>query len=237
MRHPARTLIPLACFLAFVAVALSPGKSEPNSKDWAFVKDVLLGDELGIDVGSVEKWREPVVFHVSVGDGKTKRMTRRAIAEIDAALHGTGMGVGEGPSGSNVVIEFRPLRDLSKTKALHGCPNVPTYDAFACTWHENDQTTRRGVIAVRSDMPDEEIYSALVEEMVQTLGPRNDSTVFRDSLFYQDHLGFAPDWPKQFATRDKKLLRFLYLHLEPGDDAATVKAKFDRYWHDITVPD
>jgi len=37
------------------------------------------------------------------------------------------------------------------------------------------------------------------------------------------------------AAIDKKLLIFLYKYLEPGDDEATVRRKFDAHWHENVV--
>ena len=46
----------------------------------------------------------------------------------------------------------------------------------------------------------------------------------------------APGY-KELSRRDKKLLRFLYIHLKPGDREPQVRAAFDKHWDTIKVPE
>ena len=82
-------------------------------------------------------------------------------------------------------------------------------------------------------MDREEIRSILFEEIFQALGPLNDTAIYQDSLLFETE-DYAP-MHKTLSPRDKKLLRFLYLHLKPGDGEEEVRKAFDQHWDKMDV--
>ena len=75
--------------------------------------------------------------------------------------------------------------------------------------------------------------SVLLEEVFQSLGVTNDQALAEESLIYESKQSMTT-W-SDLAIIDKKVLIFLYKYLEPGDDEATVRRKFDAHWHEIVV--
>ncbi|MCH9052851.1 MAG: DUF2927 domain-containing protein [Proteobacteria bacterium] len=67
-----------------------------------------------------------------------------------------------------------------------------------------------------------------MQEIIQALGPANDSPLFPSSVFFeQGEVGSAAT---QLAPIDRELLRLLYTHLRPGDDAEAIRRAFEQHW-------
>lgn len=65
----------------------------------------------------------------------------------------------------------------------------------------------------------------MLEELTQALGLLNDSPFDRESIFYsgQSQVARLSEW-------DRRLLRFAYIHLQPGMDEPTVERLLRRYF-------
>lgn len=97
----------------------------------------------------------------------------------------------------------------------------------------DDWSLKRAAVWASVDYEQKEIRSILPEEIFQALGPANDSAIYPDSLLFETE-DYAP-MHKTLSARDKKLLRFLYLHLNPGDGEEEVHRAFDNYWDKMEV--
>lgn len=122
--------------------------------------------------------------------------------------------------------------ELQKT-AQCDVPGVE-FAGFSCTsFLPESGELFNAVIMILDDSNVDEIKGTLVEEIYQSLGVPNDHDKFRNSINYEDEHGAS--LLTELGMIDKKTLVFLYKYLEPGDDEAMVKEKFDKHWASILI--
>ncbi|MDP6121304.1 MAG: DUF2927 domain-containing protein [Rhodospirillales bacterium] len=78
-----------------------------------------------------------------------------------------------------------------------------------------------------------ERLSMVLEKLTQALGPINDTTIYPDGILYENFDNVKTI--VELSPLDKKLLRFLYTHLNPGDREEDVRRAFEKYWDTINV--
>ena len=205
-------------------------------REFNFVLEVLTGQETSAWSYPVTRWTHPATVTVAHGDDAFRQDVTDAIHQINNALGGTGMNLSLVTGEADIVIEGRPLGSLWKTMRLwktkdkYGCEaEGADYGFFCPIYNEKTGATVKAVVGVASGLPEQRTRSIVLEELVQVLGPQNDVPHFTDSLFFEPDDG-APPWNKQLSHRDNKLLRFLYLHLEPGDGPKEILAAFRKHW-------
>ncbi len=209
-------------------------------REFNFVLDVLTGQETSDWSYPVTRWTRPATVAVTYGDDAFRLDVTYAINQINSTLAGTGMSLSLVTGEADIVIEGRPLGSLWKTMRLwktkdkYGCEAEGADFGFFCAiYNEKTGATVKAVVGVASGLPEQRTRSIVLEELVQVLGPQNDAPHFTDSLFFEPDDG-APPWNKQLSHRDNKLLRFLYLHLEPGDGPKEILAAFRKHWPTMT---
>ena len=83
-------------------------------------------------------------------------------------------------------------------------------------------------IWVMNNLSAGEKWGTINHELGHAVGFSGHTDRHLSSLFWEGWKGGA--FSDRFSSDDRKLLRFLYNHLEPGDTEADVRAAFDKHW-------
>jgi len=98
---------------------------------------------------------------------------------------------------------------------------------FTIVWRA-DHSLQRAVAFVDPYLSGRWLRHTVLEEMLQVLGPCNDSAILPASVVYEAHA--AAGATDRLADVDRRLLRLLYGALRPGDDAADVVRAMRAAW-------
>lgn len=233
-------LIPVlaAAFLVSVLWANCPHPQTEHArgldaKEIDFVLEVLLGLENSIHRYPVTRWTKSASVTVHAGGPSFRNDVEDVISEINQTLAGTNMSLHLIQGEADIIIEGRPLGMLWKTKDIYKCEAWGADFGFVCpTLDKSSGAMLKAVIGVAENLPGKRTRSVILEELVQALGPQNDVPHYPDSLFFESD-EHPLNWEKTLSPRDQQLLRFLYLHLKPGDNEARVREMIETHWKSV----
>ena len=197
---------------------------------WLHLKAVLLSAEYGGRVGIVERWARPPAVTIVGGSAEDRALIRDTIIEWNAVLDGTGFGIREADHlSADIGVIFTPRENFREIAAMYGFRYVAGGVGFAGIAVDARHRAQMAIVMVAEDLAAEERRATLVQELYHTLGPINDSPYFPSSVLFED--GLEGSTATTLAMVDRKLLRFLYQHLKPGDREAEMRRAFERHWH------
>ncbi len=212
----------------------------PTHDEWAAVRQVLLTTDVGDGRDIVIRWTKSPLYWVHIRSDEHRDVVLDVIDRINRILGGTGIQIratherSTDFDGLTVVVPRDRFADIL---SAGGSSIETTFDdlnglAYISSDPESGEIfTAYALIA--DHLSDATIKATIAEETLHSMGVANDHSIFPDSVLYADELGGTSN--PEFSTFDKKVLKFLYTYLEPGDDEATVRAKFDTHWHTIDV--
>ena len=221
-----------------LAAPFAAGGEPPDHPDWEYVRTVLLFSEHDRRIGYITRWTRPPLVAVSSTDEKYLSMVRSAIRQLNTTLAGTKMSLSLVWNEADILIYFVPRTRMNETGDRYDCEQLTTRaHAFACSFSNDQGIINVAIIVLPTDDDRVDLATSVMEELTQVLGPANDTrdALFVESLFFEPER-LQPLRYKTLSPHDKKLLRFLYTHLKPGDRESEVRAAFDKYWDTIKVP-
>lgn len=225
--------------LALLIAAPFPANGEPpHHPDWEYVRTVLLFSEFGRRDGYITRWTRSARVTVAAEDEKHLKMVRKAIRQLNIALRQTKMSLSLVWNRPDIYIQFVPRAKMQEAGAEYNCGIMtPDTYAFGCMYHDAQGIMKLGIIVHPTDDDGIDLATSVMEELTQVLGPANDThdPLFVESLFYEPER-LQPLMYKDLSPHDRKLLQFLYNHLQPGDTEKEVRAAFDKHWDAIRVP-
>jgi len=198
----------------------------------AFGAELPLGKQLS----RIRKFDGPVRVYVDGAALPDRRGEIAAIvADIRARVRHLDIALTDERAGANMVVTLVRDRDLARTIArLYGPQRALQIQASlepqclsAFRKDEADRIVHSDVI-LAADTSDFVFYDCAYEEMLQALGPINDTdtvpwTMFNDAV----HMGF-------FDVYDQYILNILYdPRIRPGMDADTVRALLPQVLRDV----
>ena len=234
----------ISCALGLVILIATHSSSttgHASSKahdDWNFVRHVLLTSEYAEGDQRIGRWIKSPTYWGFVHVDEHKAAAKYAITELNNVLKQTGFKIYlsfDQPEHIDGAISVIPEKDFRGYMKISGCSMRDTgYNGHLCML-----TDRTGYFidhisaVVDEDLSERHLKSVMLEELYQSLGVTNDHGMVQDSINYDD--GEVSSMQLGLGKIDKKTLVFLYKYLEPGDDEATVKDKFDKHWSSISV--
>ena len=205
-------------------------------RQWEYVRTTLLEVEFGERWPKVNRWKSPVSVQVFHKVRTHETLLKVAIQQLNNVFAGTNFYLKHSSNNALIFVHFEPFKDFIKEYGEDFCltkEQAKLHAGAGCILFEDDGSIVSGSIWINPEFPQKYFYSILLEELTQVLGPVNDNAFVRNSLFFETSNG-APN-RKTLSTLDKKLLVFLYKHLNPGDDEAAVRRAYDKYWDGIVV--
>lgn len=207
-----------------------PEVSPEDVRAWA--KEVILGSEFGDQVPVCTRWTKSPTLSVIAGEPDELADLDAALAAINSELEPIGLPVQVVPPGdttADIEVHFVPLDEFDAIARANGFEYVPGNDGYFWIFWDSSFRLDKSYVLLASDLLRGDVRRHFVaEEVTQSLGPANDSSIFLDSVFFQQGAfgGLAP----RLSELDLKLLRFMYTELEPGDREPELDAAFDRTW-------
>lgn len=215
----------VAAAVVAVVVVVAPDRE----RDWRFVERVLLVDEFDGPRGAVVRWAKSPTIGIVGATPDDRRAVEETVADVNESLQGTGISLGfDTPGQSDITVMFTSVDNFPTIAWSLRKKYVAGNDGFFWTWWnaEHELTDARVVIATEAT---DRRRALIAQEIVQTLGPANDSPEFPSSLFYEV-TGERWSTATRLAPIDRKLLRFLYGRLKAGDTADDVRRAFEQHW-------
>lgn len=225
-----------AGLVAMLPHTVSAADAQDVERDWTFVRQVLLTYEFKKGNGNIYRWSRSPRYFAFLKHPSQNGAVRRAIDQINTVLDGIHVTlVSQRPVKYDALISVIDQSEMQRIWAAAGCGEFFKHEVDGATCIHVDAETDAidsVLVLIDEDQDEHAQASALLEEIYQSFGVRNDHQIFYESLTYD---GRDRVHRTKLAPIDKKVLIFLYKYLEPGDDEATVRRKFDAHWYEIVV--
>ncbi len=193
-------------------------------QDWA--RQVTLGTEYGGDAAVVARWTESPTLSVMAAHAEGEQVLGQFLAELSKLISPLAIDVvSPGDESADIHVFFVPLSDFDAIGEKYGFPIAPgNYGYFYLFWDGNHALTRSYVLLAIDRLQGGELQHFTLEEVTQSFGLANDSPAFADSIFYAD--GADGGNASALSALDRRLVRFVYSHTQPGDGAAEFDSAF-----------
>ncbi len=202
-----------------------------DDKTWRFAEQVLLEREYGDRERVVVRWTRPVTIGTRDATDEDRRILRGLADDLNRISKGTGVSIGFGEfSKSDIGVIFAPYGEFPGIADRLGFEYVEGNIGFG--WIDlNDQyEISWSPILIAEELAGGARKYAIMHEVIQALGPTNDSPIYPDSVFYERRgVGLIKTI---LAPIDRKLPRFLYTYLKPGDRLGDVRRAFETHWNE-----
>lgn len=201
-----------------------------RQRAWAHVRRVLLHAEYGTQTGRVQRWSLAPRWMVIGGTEADRHYVAGLIDEINQTLEGTGLVLTptDNVGLADIGIVIRPAAQFAEIAAMNGFRFREGGVGFAGLVMGRRGDLAGALVLVADELTGAERQATIVQELLHAIGPVNDSPHFPDSVLFE--FGRRGSAATRLAPIDRQLIRFLYRRLTPGDDEATVRRLFDRYW-------
>ena len=193
-----------------------------SDPEWRFAEEVLLGRSGSGEGGAVRRWVHPVIVTLVDATDEDAEIVAEVIADLNAALDGTGMSLRLGDPGmAHVRLMFRPhssfwriVEGLGGGIELPTDPDDPASGFFQTTTAASEAITG-AVAVVDSGLDALERRRTIIHELTHTLGFMGHSDTVPESAVFAR--GRAYSQAVRLASVDRNILRLLYVGLQPGD--------------------
>lgn len=199
-------------------------------KTWA--TDVTIGSRFGTNVTQVVRWAKSPTLSVIEGSAQDRADLDELIPQLNALMAPIEITViADGDTTADIDVYFINLDEFDAVGEANGFPVVPgNWGYFYRFWNGSLELTEGYILLAKDMLSGDSLRHFTFEETTQLCGFANDSPIFSDSVFYAD----GPDGgaATELGDLDKRLVRLVYQHTEPGDDATAFGAAFDAHFFD-----
>lgn len=198
--------------------------------EWRFVEDVLLDRRFAEGERMVRRWvTSPEIALVNATPADVAFVTE-FVRELNAILEGSGLGVRVVDlSRSNVQIHFSPQASFGVlAKELGRRPPPPSATGALFNWLGDNREIIRAVALVGSDLDDDEHKATIAHELIHCMGIVGHSAAFQESTLFKRNKQLST--ATKLSPIDRKLLRFIYMHLRPGAGWWQVRTTYRHAW-------
>ncbi|MEJ7729291.1 MAG: DUF2927 domain-containing protein [Polyangiaceae bacterium] len=199
-------------------------------KEWA--RQVALDAEFGRPDGRVARWVTSPTLSVIEGSPADRDDLLDLLPVLDELMAPLAIDVvADGDESADIEVHFAPLSSFGGIAAANGFQYVPgNWGYFYSFWNEDTELTKAYILLANDLLMDDALRHFTFEETTQSLGLGADSPIFPDSIFFAD--GDDGGSALALSPLDSRLVRFLYTHLQPGDDLVAFDAQFDAHFFD-----
>lgn len=196
-------------------------------REWAL--EVALGSEFG-GGDRVVRWMHPPTLSVVEGTPEGSALLDELIPQLNLLMPETPIQrIGDGDTSADIDVHFIELERFEEVGYAHGFGVVPgNLGYFYMFWDGAGALRESYVLLARDQLSGDELRHFTFEETTQALGLARDSAIFEDSIFYAN--GSDGGSALDLSALDRRLVRLLYTHGAPGDDAESLGAKFDAHF-------
>lgn len=235
---PTQATIPTTPTATTPTTPSQPEEDRATARRWAH--QVALGTEFAgtgkSREGIVARWNKPIRLSVMRGDAAVRADLLSVIPTLNEALSPAGAPirvVEDGDAGAEMKVWFAPSSAFDGIAKTNGFNYIEGNDGYFFTfWNDRFEMTRAYIFLATDLLHGTRLRHVSLEELTQSLGLSNDSTLVRESIFYENAADPTAErvFQTELTSRDRKLLSFFYTHVSPGDDTATMGRAFDLHW-------
>jgi hypothetical protein len=199
-------------------------------KEWA--RQVTLDVEFGRPDGRVARWATSPTLSVIQGSAAERADLVDLLPVLDGLIAPLAIEVvADGDQTADIEVFYAPLASFDAIAADNGFRYVPgNWGYFYNFWSDDAELTKAYILLANDLLMGGELRHFTFEETTQSLGLGADSPIFANSIFFAD--GDDGGTAQALSPLDSRLVRFLYTHLEPGDDVVAFDAQFDAHFFD-----
>lgn len=200
-----------------------------------FVETVILHSEYGNKEEGCQQWIKSPTVAIFNGSDQARGVLQTAVLELNEILFGTRMSLKLSKRPTNnadIKIIIAPYSQFPEIARQHGFEYVKPNWAFFYIWSKKFIIFRAVILIASDKYNDSQRQFYTRQELTQALGLMSDSDLFPSSIFYEKKGQRRSDPATTFSDLDKRLIRFYYLHIKPGDQREDVRRAFDLYWKD-----
>ena len=202
---------------------------QTQTRTWNHIETVLMSAEYGGRSGVIERWTHSPLITTVGASGADLSFIKSLILNWNQLLAGTSIQLGYRENAqADIGVVFADRENFKEISAMYGFQIVEGGVGFAGTIANYHHQTKMGLVLIDDSLPERERKATIAQELYHTLGPINDSPYFPSSVLFKD-TGQASSAIK-LAEIDRKLLKFLYEHLKPGDLQPQLRTAFDKFW-------
>ncbi len=200
-----------------------------------FVGDVLIGMEYGARVDGQVCYRWETRPRLSTfGEGSHHpAIVRKTVAHINEFLPANRRIEMLDPNDGSATIKlhFVPFKEFEPLAKAGGF-EVSDLDwgVFYMRWNRYHEIESAIVLIADDKLNGRRLEHFLLEELTQSLGLAGDSSRFKESVFYEDLDEREYGTAIELSDLDRKLIRFLYEHVQPGTSAVELGVLLERHW-------
>ncbi|MCH2182022.1 MAG: DUF2927 domain-containing protein [Mariniblastus sp.] len=224
----------LASFLSlFLPVDSASGQLDKETI--RFVGDVLVGTEYGTKVEEqvVYRWETPPRLS-TFGDGSHHpAIVQKTVAHINEFLPANRRIAMLDPNDDSATIKlyFVPFKEFEPLAKAEGFEvSDADWGVFYMRWNRFCEIESAIVLIADDKLNGRRMQHFLLEELTQSLGLAGDSRRFKESVFYEDLDEREFGTAIELSNLDRKLIRFLYEHVQPGTSAVELGVLLERHW-------
>ncbi len=202
-----------------------------TAQELAVLKKVVLGAEYNND-GTVYRYTQIPSISIFQGNSTQQNIVNYVIGQLNSAFVGTSFRVklaAPNDASAQIHVYFAPMGDFPTIANQNGFQYVSGNSGFFSSNWNNRHEIQNSVVMIATDVLTlNQQISVALEEMSQCMGPGGDQSVIKDSIFYETDTD--PGYAMAYSTFDKRVLRLLYGHLQPGDRETQLVDAFNNYW-------
>jgi len=231
------SVLPLGLLVLGCSSPRNPAETHQMiSVEHQFAEEVLLGAEYGTKTNSVRWVSAPTVSAFYAND-EERLILSETLSQINEALTGTNVQMVEGAPNdrqSSIRVYFAPLAELDSIAQSEGFRYITGNLGLVWNfWNPSHEIVRSVVLIAKDKLKGQMLKHIVLEELTQSLGLMDDSALFQDSVFYSSEGDGGG--ATRLSIQDRKLIRFFYSHLRPGDGPNELFDAFSGYWNDTVV--
>ncbi len=177
----------------------------------------------------VTRWaKSPTVTAVNATE-EDIQVIGKLVSELNEVLHGSGISIRQGDGDENEIrIIFTLKKSIPRLAEELGGHHVQEGTGYFVAYPNDRFEIERAVAVIGSELTGNDRRATIVHELTHTLGLMGHSPVFPESAVFASKTKTSS--ASRLAPIDRKLIRFLYLQLNPGDRWEEVRWAFETHW-------
>ncbi len=198
--------------------------------EWRFVEEVILQPAPGGARPMVIRWTTSPRIALVNAVAEDDAFVRTVLPTLNEVLDGSGVSLRLAAAGEgDVQLYFAKRPTFERLARNFEAEPFPPVAGFHLIWPGERFDVATAVAVVSAELGDAERRAAIVHQLLHVLGLRGDSGVFPESATFSE--AERRSTATALAPIDRRLLRLLYMNLEPADGWSELRAAYRRYWH------
>lgn len=202
---------------------------EVGTLEERYAEQVLLSPEYGESQHRFVRWTKSPTISLFNANSEQRGIAHLVISEINQVIEGSSLqllSAADNQETADIQIVYAPyaqLSEIAEARGFHYDDGNMGY--FSVKWNSAYEIERVLILIASDKLHGPTLRHFSFEEITQSLGLMNDSPLFDDSVFFA-HLSDGGN-AQNLSLLDRKLLRFAYTRLNPGDGVEEIRSLWE----------